>query len=320
MTSRIFFILLVLVSVSSQEAFATHAAVGSASGTAGPVTTMSAGTLPRGSFSASLQSETVQFDTFSEDRLVSYAERGKEVHTADYLGACSLSLAYGLTHSTMFVLSMPHLTRDDIAESEPPDEAHRHGDSRGFGDLTLMLHQRVYQSEARDFLLTVLAGIKMPTGRTSDRDNHGDVFEAEFQPGSGSWDPMIGVALTRRFGDLSLDANLLYTLVTEGTQDTDLGDRFAYNLAASYRIIREPAFQVDLIAEFNGMSIAKEKVRGRKDPDSGGTVIFFSPGLRISSSTGISLYGSFGVPIAQDWNGIQNEIDYRTVFGISFSF
>jgi hypothetical protein len=82
-----------------------------------------------------------------------------------------------------------------------------------------------------------LVGVKTPTGTTDERDNEGELFETEFQPGSGSWDPLIGLAVTRGFGRWSLDSNVLYSLATEGVQQTDLGDRFHYNGAISYRLI-----------------------------------------------------------------------------------
>ena len=76
-------------------------------------------------------------------------------------------------------------------------------------------------------------GVKAPTGRTNEYDKLGERFEAEFQPGSGSWDGLFGVAFTQRFTAWSFDANVLYQQVNKGTQDTDLGDRFHYNAAVS---------------------------------------------------------------------------------------
>jgi hypothetical protein len=74
---------------------------------------------------------------------------------------------------------------------------------------------------------------------TDRRNNQGELFDAEFQPGSGSWDVLFGLAYTKRFGAWPFDANVLYMLVTEGVQNTDLGDRFLYNAAISYRLTRE---------------------------------------------------------------------------------
>jgi hypothetical protein len=44
---------------------------------------------------------------------------------------------------------------------------------------------------------SLLTGIKTPTGETGERDDQGELFEAEFQPGSGSWNPMLGLALSQ---------------------------------------------------------------------------------------------------------------------------
>ena len=82
----------------------------------------------------------------------------------------------------------------------------------------------------------LLTGIKTPTGETGERDEQDELFEAEFQPGSGSWDPMLGLALSQAQGRWSVDGNVLYTMATEGTQHTDLGDRFHYNGAVTFRL------------------------------------------------------------------------------------
>jgi hypothetical protein len=47
---------------------------------------------------------------------------------------------------------------------------------------------------------------------------------------------LFGFAVTKRFGSWSLDSNVLYILSSTGTQDTNLGDRFLYNAAISYRL------------------------------------------------------------------------------------
>ena len=85
-----------------------------------------------------------------------------------------------------------------------------------------------------------MLGVKVPTGVTDRHTDTGELVDAEFQPGTGSWDGLFGLAATKRIGPWSFDANVLYILATEGTQDTDLGDRFQYNAAVSYRILGGP--------------------------------------------------------------------------------
>ena len=101
------------------------------------------------------------------------------------------------------------------------------------------------------------------------------------------------------------DSNVLYTVATEGTQNTDLGDRFQYNFAVSYRLT-SGARQVsngghahahdgghehshgnsgpalDLVLELNGEWQAEQETNDISDPNSGGNTLFLSPGLRLS--------------------------------------
>src|ERR1700730_16746884 len=44
--------------------------------------------------------------------------------------------------------------------------------------------------------LAALFGVKTPTGRTNDLTAEGEIFDAEFQPGSGSGGPLLGLGWT----------------------------------------------------------------------------------------------------------------------------
>jgi hypothetical protein len=311
------FFMTLLIGLWAGNAFASHGAVSVTSGHTGPITTVGASTLGSGDLGIDLQSEYISFDQFSTAELLGFAETDREIHDVDYLLIYYIGLSYGVTDGTTVHLRLPYFYRNDISESEPPDEIHHHGDAKGFGDLSVYVHQKLYDTPSRDFSVTLLAGLEMPTGKTNDRDDHGETFEAEFLPGSGSWDPSLGLAMTKRIGQIAVDGNVFYTLVTEGTQDTDLGDIFAYNLAVSYRALKAP-LTLDIFAELNGIWRDKEETDGHKDPDSGGNTIFFSPGLKVGVWKGVMFYGSYSIPIAEDLNGIQNETDYRLVFGLNF--
>src|SRR4029077_10047176 len=172
----------------------------------------------------------------------------------------------------------------------------------GIGDLTLFGQYRFLQQQGTQ--LALLFGSEVPTGKTNDRTRQDEVFDAEFQPGSGSWDLFLGVAWTYQNGFWSFDSNVLYTLGTEGTQDTDLGDRFQYNFAVSYRFTSLgsgslPMFHgatshehgddghhhshastgpsLDLVLELNGEWHAEQATNGISDPNSGGNTVFLSP-------------------------------------------
>ena len=141
-------------------------------------------------------------------------------------------------------------------------------------------------------------------------------------------------------------------LVTTGVQDTDLGDRFLYNAAISYRLTHDASAMVpmklgalpdpmwhggpghthsphheepaqgpalDLVLELNGEWHAKEVQSGVKDPNSGCNTVYIAPGLRLSKDNWSS-FVSVGIPIINDLNGIQSEPDIRIVTCVSFTF
>src|SRR5262249_20335715 len=105
----------------------------------------------------------------------------------------------------------------------------------GFSDLTLWGQYRFFSDKKAQAELAVLLGVKAPTGVTNRVDNQGQLFDAEFQPGTGAWNGLFGLAVTKRFGSWSLDGNLLYILSSRGTQATILGAPSLKNAAPSSR-------------------------------------------------------------------------------------
>jgi hypothetical protein len=226
------------------------------------------------------------------------------------------------------------------------------GDAAGIGDLSLLGQYRFYNSRASQTEAALLFGATLPTGDTGVTTAAGGPFEAEFQPGSGAWSGLLGVAFTKRFGAWSFDANMLYQFTGEGVQDTDLGDRFHYNAAVSYRIygglfgpagrmnagLPEPMYHggprakhhhhdeelhsqrspaLDLVLEANGEW--HDSQSGEHGFHSGGNTVYLSPGLRLSVDKW-SGFVSVGVPIINDLNGIQPSPEWRLLTGIAVNF
>ena len=93
---------------------------------------------------------------------------------------------------------MGMMSADDMSSLMSPDGINRRGNSAGFGDVTLLGQYRFHNNAQTGTSAAVLFGFKAPTGSTNQRDAAGELFEAEFQPGSGSWDGLLGAAFTKR--------------------------------------------------------------------------------------------------------------------------
>ena len=300
-------------------AYAHHPSGGVGLGQSGPVRTTAATTLPAGTFTATVQAEFIDMDTFSNSQLRGFSGEGKDAHTTDSTFHAILGLGYGITDNLTLSITVPYAQVNNIREvhGDEPDEIHQHGDSKGIGDMTVIAQYRFLKTDdALD--AAVFGGLSIPTGKTNEKDIHGETFEAEFLPGSGAWSPLFGIAATKRFGRVSFDANVQYMIRNGGTQETNLGDVFTYNAAVSYRAVSGD-LAWDLILEANGEWKEKQKVRGTWDGNSGGNMLFISPGTRLIIGRKVSAFFSFGIPVLQDLNGIQDDVDYKTLFGFSFS-
>jgi hypothetical protein len=330
-------------------AFAHHPSGGGSTLGAGPIMTIPGTTLEKGHSSVAVVFEMIRFNPLSDAQLNSMHPHP---HSLDAILSPSLLYSYGITDNLTLTLRLPFVRRTDIRGGHDEDM----GDSAGVGDLSVLaqyrfLHDRAMQTEA-----ALLVGVKMPTGDTSVNTAQGERFETEFQPGSGSWDGLFGLAFTKRFEAWSFDASVLYLLATQGAQRTDLGDRLQYNAALSYRLfggllgpsgrmyagaLPEPMYHggpksrphrhaheevasppgpaLDLVLEVNGEWHARQEIAGVRDPNSGGNVVFLSPGLRLSYDRW-SGFVSVGVPIINDLNGLQAEPDWRVLTGVAIDF
>ena len=352
---------------------AHHPGGGGNTGSGGPINTISADTLAEGQIAAAVRYEFIRLGQLSDADLLVAASQGKHAHSIGSIDAFSLSAAYGVTDDLTVSVRLPGVRRSDIREAGEdmlsgghmgmmnandmsslmsPDGVNKRGNSSGFSDVTLLGQYRFHNNAQAGTSAAVLFGFKAPTGVTNRRDAAGELFEAEFQPGSGSWDGLLGAAFTKRLGRWSFDVGGLYWLITKGTQDTNLGDRFLFGTAVSYRLVgaigsskeielheycmqprnqlqehclyhanhdhsdmKKTPYTLDLVLELNGEWHDKQRIAGIPDPNSGGTTVYLSPGVRVGVDR-FSGFVSVGVPIVNQHNGIQSKPDYRVLTGI----
>jgi hypothetical protein len=239
------------------------------------------------------------------------------VHSVGSLLNLAANIAYGVTDDLTVGASLPYIERNNIREAHSDmgiGEAALAGDSTGIGDLGLFAQYRVFHDANQD--VAFLAGLKVPSGETRERELEGGLFETEQQPGSGSWDPFAGLAFNHSWRRTGIAANVLYTFTTEGSQQTELGDIFNYNLALSYRAYspedthdhhhHNHAFNI-----LDYINVALEL---------NGHVLFISPGIRIGLGHRWSLFSSIGLPVINNLNGQQSEPEYRIIGGLSTTF
>jgi len=314
---------------------ADHASASFETGTAGAILTVPGRTLAQGKIVVGIGMQFIDFDELGDAQLEAAGAADRDVHSVARLLAVSANMAYGITRNLTVGLSLPYVERQDVREAHHDmgmGEAELAGDASGPGDLRLFGQYRFYQGNAGDAAL--IAGVKLPTGRTGERELEGSLFEAEQQPGTGSRDPFLGIGWNHGWGRTGLSANVLYTFAGEGTQQTDLGDIFNYNLALSYRVFFPAGGHdhhahahglgvvdyVDAVLELNGDHRERAEISGFREENTGGHTVYLSPGARIGLAHRWSVFASVGVPLASRLNGLQADPAYRVIGGISRAF
>jgi hypothetical protein len=313
----IFRLVLASTALLSTPALADHAGPGGGSATAGPISTISASTLEKGKWAVGLRSLFAKPHHLSDAELLARADEGIEAHDTDYILNSYLGVAAGLTDDLSLSAELPFVRRHHIREGDAEEgQVVNRGTSVGIGDLALLLKYRAVHVE--NWSVALIGGVKAPTGATRKHDLQGERFETEHQPGTGSWDPIAGIAISHGLGANAIDASIIYQIGTRGAQLTELGDRAQAGVAFSHRFTHadhghdddaemhgleehhhHDHNSFDGVLEILGDWEGRENVAGAIDRYSGGRTIWLSPGARFTSAAGWSLASSFGVPVVQ---------------------
>jgi hypothetical protein len=347
--TRVFrLLLLTILAVPATPALADHAGPSGGIAAGGGINTVSAGTLDDGQWAAAARLSFAKPDSLADAELLARDARGIDAHRSRAVISPALALAYGVTHHLTISAELPYIQRVAIRGVDAGAINDR-GTSAGVGDLTLLAKYKV--AHDAHWGVALIGGVKAPTGSTHQRDRNGDRLETEHQPGTGSWDPIAGIATSFGFDANAIDASLIYQKATNGAQLTRLGDRAQAGLAFSHRfgqagahhhhhhdaLAHQPGHDhhdddhdhvhadehhasIDAIIELNGEWEGRERVAGLTDAYTGGRVLWLSPGARFTSASGWAIAGSLGLPLAQEIRASHPDSGYRLSVSISRAF
>ena len=290
-------------------------------GTGAGATTIPAITLKSGIFSLGLRTELTEFERISDSKLLDKAENAGSFDAVDRTCLYTFDLGYGVTDDLTVGLATGWFEAINFRSSEQEDgqvEVFK-ANPDGITDLWLSGKYRFYRGPQGH--CAFLAGVKFPTGVDDKKNTGGEKLEAVDQPGSGSYDFAAGVAYSRWLTkNWTTDTNIQYILRTEGARDFKVGDRVDWNLATSYQITprnKYPNFAP--VGEINTRYLFRDEQNGRDERNSGGITVFLSPGVRVGITPRLGIGTSVSLPIFQNLLGDQQETDFKTSVGISYS-
>ena len=182
----------------------------------------------------------------------------------------------------------------------------------GPGDAALFARYEVFRSDqaGRTIRIAPYAGVRLPTGRDG-------------KTGDGSVDVFGGLIATIANTQWVLDSQLRYdhNREAEGFQrgdSTSFETSFQYRLAPG-NVTQETDAFVFGVLEFSANHYERNHLGGVADSNSGGFLLYLTPGLQYSTRRWIADFG-VKVPIVKDLNGTALEPDYSVLASIRINF
>ena len=323
--------ILLSVLIMNTIAFAHHGGVSSAFGPGAPIETASPLALGKGRYLIYEKFEYVPFE--HKDHA--------EPENIDTFTFFNTVFGYGVTDALSFYGILPFASKEQDCQ----------GASDGFGDLGLLVQYGFKLGErdgirglyrfgtedsygadysSDDLKMSVIAGLTVPTGTTSNRDDEGNRFDMGIQPGFAAPSVTLGLAASKMIiPHFTLTGDTSVLTFTE-TNDGKPGNEVRFNVAGGYEIFEKTngfLSRLDIIGESNFLHLTKDtNEEGEKENDSGGSILYLSPGLRATFGKHVSIGALIKIPTWKDLNneskqqGAEGLEDYRAIVTCSVSF
>ena len=119
-----------------------------------------------------------------------------------------------------------------------------------------------------------------------------------------------------------LDASVIYTFRTEGAQDYEFGNALKLNGAVSVKVLELlKGILVYATLEANAVFEDKDEQDGHRVDQSGASILFLTPGLRVEGKDRRWVaYVSAPLPAVQERPSGHQDLDYSILTGITFRF
>jgi hypothetical protein len=230
---------------------------------------------------------------------------GVETHTQQTVRAL---LLYGVTERLTLLGVLPYafntITEGGLSES-----------SRGFADPELTAIVEMLESDEGTFEMNASLGVRFPLGEGEMTDGNGVLLDQHLQSGTGAWGMTAGLQGAHVALPVPLFYSASYQVNGVNSHEFRYGNVLRANIATQWQFARD----VRLLVEGNFRFAERDMEGSSEDPNSGGTIVYFSPGLRISLPAGLALRGQAQIPVVEDLFGVQDE-DVNVQVGLSMEF
>ena len=242
----------------------------------------------------------------------------REISTLNLIAEADVTI--GLAKRTGLVVALPlfldreHEHFDEVGT--PEEHFTRTDGSTGFGDVRLAGRYALVVTTKT--LVVVGAGVKLPTGSYRLRNGEGEINEPSIQPGTGATDVLGTFYFSHQWVPHRWEYFTSGSYQRRGENDLDY--RFGNQALANAGLRFSPTANAVLTLQVNGQASPHDEFRGELVPSTGYRQLSLTPGVKVSSSSGLSFYAHVPIPIYQDVNEDQLAARPGLVVGLAAGF
>lgn len=234
---------------------------------------------------------------------VRYMSRGDEPGGKTEQFVFPVVVAYGVRSNVTLVVRQALIRRERTGVGTSSTET-------GLGDTYVFAKYKAYRLNSRRFTFGVAPtlGVELPTGQSALSSN--------------TWDVKAGLYASARTQTWSSDVNIAYAwngVVDEGVAVP--GDELTFDTAVAYQFSIGGSGRVTAspVLELSYLKVWPSRIGGDVAPNTGESVLYLSPGAKISTSA-IIVEGLVRVPVRDDLVGGQMERNVQGLLGVRILF
>lgn len=249
-------------------------------------------------------------------------------HNSDVIGVSNawilpLKLTYGFNEKLSVSIIQPYISISTIVNQKLGEDGYNSfysSNTNSFADLSVLSNYLIVKKNG--IKLSAMIGIELPTGKLP-KD------QAVIITGSGSFDPILGLNVSKNWKRYSLKGNLAYKYTTNNTSGMDYGDFLNHQITFVYQLNQTKADSTNTgcsVSKKPTYSLGGSLIGENLHPISSNNVEikntgyyrhFASLNAAISFKQRYVISAAFDLPIIQNNYGTQNAASYRFRFGAS---
>jgi hypothetical protein len=180
-------------------------------------------------------------------------------------------------------------------------------------------------SEKFNFSVTLLGGVKFPTGdssllNTPDSQLPEGIGEHDLALGSGSYDGVVGTGLYARWKRVFGTVNVQYSIRSEGDFQHQYANDLTWFAGPGAYLALGHSYTLSIQGIVSGETKGKDTFAGVPDEDSAETLVYLGPQVNFTWGSKLSALAGVDLPVYRDNSGTQVMPNYRVRAAVTWRF